>query len=124
MTFAVTEAFVNDLLVKEEKDFMNRLSVDGQREVHYNLLEHKIIEIRLNGYPTSDPYGKQATEIELSIFTSVSPKRVHEKIKNLILHHFPVEYFDSHTFSLSAFASVRDFSQTPKIFLLYKSAGS
>ncbi|MEK7575105.1 MAG: hypothetical protein AAB511_02655 [Patescibacteria group bacterium] len=122
--FLITETSVNDLLAKEEKDFMSRLLVGGQSEAMFNLLEHKIIEIRLNGYPTSDPYGKYAEEIELSIFTSVSPKKVHEKIKALILRHFPsVEHFDSHTFSLSAFASIRDFFTDIEHFFVVQVGG-
>jgi len=122
-SFVVTEVLINDLLAKEEKEFMARLSSNDKEISGYELLEHRVIEMRLNGYATSSPYGKSAKELELHFFASVSPAGVFEKIRELALSHFPVSHFDSHTFPLVAFASLRNIFPNEEHFLIVQVGG-
>jgi len=121
--FLVTEALVGELLAKEEADFIKGLSGKARREPNLDVLEHKIVEMQLNGYPTAAPYGKKARQLELRIFTSVAQKQIPEKIRALILRHFPVEHPEFHTFSLTAFASIRDFFPNIEHFLVVQVGG-
>lgn len=108
-SFVVTEKLVSGLMEKEEKEFVKRLTKGESTNSRFNVLEHAVIEMRLNGYPTTEPYGKNGNALELQIFTSVSLANIYNKVDTLVHKHFPVEHFTAHTFTLTAFATIRDY---------------
>ena len=121
--FAVTEALVENLLAKEEKSFMEELSDGDHREPSLDFLEHKIIEMKLNGYVTANPYGKKVNQLELNLFTSFAPKQILAKIRASVQKYFPAPHLEFHTFSLAAFASIRDFFPNLEHFLVVQIGG-
>ncbi|MBI2476115.1 MAG: hypothetical protein HYV67_02645 [Candidatus Taylorbacteria bacterium] len=121
--FVVTEALIGNLLAKEEGDFTERQPGGQSHDPRPDVLEHKIFEMRLNGYPTADPFGKKASQLELSIFTSLAIKSLIEKTQTLISRHFPLSRLQWHTFSLTAFASIRDSFPDIEDFLVVEVGG-
>ncbi len=85
----VTTALVNDKLV--HKDMVMKVvaderakMVEGRKDVA--VVEEKIFDIRLNGYPVADWHGKQADELSISFVTSVAGTKMIEKLKQACEH--------------------------------------
>lgn len=122
--FVVTKKLVDELIDKEERDFMDRFATkDGHDKFRLELFEHKIIQIRLNGYATVNPYGKKARELQLRIFASIALKHILNKIRVMTSRYFPEQHLEFHTFSLAAFASIRDFIPETENFLVVQVGG-
>ncbi|MEK7552504.1 MAG: hypothetical protein AAB505_00115, partial [Patescibacteria group bacterium] len=69
----------------------------------HELIEHKVMQIKLNRYVTNAPYGQHATEIEISHYASVGTERVLNRLREtftpylsgrtLVFHSFPFVFF-------------------------------
>ncbi|MES2088119.1 MAG: hypothetical protein V4467_03985 [Patescibacteria group bacterium] len=119
----VTQGLIESLILKEEKDFEDAHQVTKHHEAGIEILEKKIIKIQLNGYATSNPYGKNASSLELLICLSFSSKHVIKKIEQTVLKHFSHQKFEWHSFSLIAYAAIRDFFPAIENFLLVSVGG-
>ncbi len=119
----VTETVVRELLGEEEKSFEEQFGGGGSGALTFEVLECKIIEMRLNGYPTAKPYGKKAKELEIQMFGSIIPARTLQTIENFIGKRFPESRLEFHTFSATAFASIRDLFPELDSFLLVQVGG-
>ena len=117
----ITESVVEELLAEEERSFEARF--EGNKRNGLGVLERKIVEMRINGYPTSKPYGKKATHLEVRMFGSVILSEFMEKIKNVIDKYAPEAGLLFHTFSVAAYASIRDSFPNIDSFLLVQVGG-
>ncbi len=81
-------------------------------------IELKNIKTKLSGYETSKPIGKMTTDVEMNIFISVSAEDVCKKIEAAIEKHYPVKEVKFSTFTMSAFAALRDMYHDRENFLL------
>lgn len=122
-SFIVSQSIINNLIEKEDKDFSEGFNEEKRKESDLKILEHKTIEIRLNGYPTASPFGKLAKFVELKIFSSFFSNHFFEKITSVISKHFPENKIDFHTFLLSAFASIRDVFNDKSDFIVIQVGG-
>ena len=118
----ITKAMVDELLSEEEKLFEEKKKSENQ-EVSYEVFERKIIEMRLNGYPTATPYGKIAERLDIHLFGSIISSTALSEIRKTVQRHFPVESFFYHTFSAVAFASLRDHFSELQSFLVIQVGG-
>jgi len=119
----ITKATVDNLSAEEEKSFEKSLAGSEQTAGGFELLERKIIEMRLNGYSTGKPYGKTASMLEVLMFESVAPSNLLQEIKSAVAKHFPPEHLRFHTFSSAAFASLRDLFPETEDFLIIQIDG-
>lgn len=86
-------------------------------------IELKNIKTILNGYETSNPLNKQAKELEMTVFVSISGEQVLKKIENEIgkyFHSNPIKFF---SFAMASFAVVRDLYVDKENFLLVDIGG-
>lgn len=95
----------NDLHLFEEKHLTSGLAKGESSNV---IFEHKIMQIKLNGYETSNPIGKKATEVSISIFASVLPRVVLADLKNVISNSFHNNNLEFHSFSFMISDVVRN----------------
>jgi hypothetical protein len=119
----ITKAFVSEIIVKEEKDFENSVEKSIQNHPDFCVLERKIMEIRLNGYTTAVPYGKETQNIEIRLFNSVASVKMLERIESLIVHYFHIDNFIFHTFSVASYVSIRDAFRGIEDFLIVQIGG-
>jgi len=119
----ITKSFINEILDKEEKSFENELKGSARSKNDFCQLERKIIEMRLNGYSTGEPYGKETENLEIQMFNSVIPVKILEKIESLVSRYFHIENFIFHTFSVASFASIRESFPEIKDFLIVQVGG-
>ena len=124
--FLVTKEFLSDILQKEEEEF-EKANISADDRVDKNnspqVIERKLINVKLNGYKTQNPFGKKATIIELSLFLSLAESSVLQKIEELASKHFHIKEFIFHSFTLISFSAVRDMYERVSNFLLLDITG-
>ncbi len=80
------------------------------------------MHITLNGYHALEPVGKKASELELSLFISISSKKIIDGIEEELKHFFHMPIIFS-SFLFSSFIAVRDVFSGEKNFLVVDVAG-
>lgn len=116
--FTVSLSFLSEVLKKEEEEFEN-----SNKKVHSEVIERKMINIKLNGYKTDNPINKKINEIEFNIFFSMAQSSVLDEIEGIIAKHFHVDEIIFHSFTLIAFSAVRDMYERVSDFLLLDITG-
>lgn len=114
--FVFSAKISGELLRKEIKNFENAQtgqSLDLGKD--FKIIESSVMQIKLNGYKTSDPFGKKAKELEMAVFVSVSPENILSAIEHRIQKFFNMEVkfqsslFSSFVVARDAFPSESDF---------------
>ena len=86
-------------------------------------IEQMLIKTSLNGYETSTPFGKEATEALFAVFASFSLPRVTEQISDTITRVIHSKHISFHSFSLLAFAVLRELFPREESFLIVDVSG-
>lgn len=108
--FVVTERLIRDLLERAEEEFENEILPDVPRaelSKQVILIEKKITAMRVNGYETPAPYGKDAQELRAEIILSAVSRAFKEKVEYTIHRHFVAEKMGFHSFLPAAFFVLR-----------------
>ena len=91
--FLISSGAMADL-VKKEQDNFNKEIKEGKYERIFGpdtqLLEKKIVEVKLNGYEIHNPAGKRAKELELTMFSSFISKEIIDSVEGAIHKAFAV----------------------------------
>ena len=98
---------VTDALIADSKENI----IKGYRDAHQvdvTILEQKIINVLLNGYPTNDPIKKKVQSLDMTVFTSFARKSSVEHIKDIIDSNFHVRDISIHSQSLVSFSVISD----------------
>ncbi len=72
------------------------------------VLETKIIQTKLNGYETSNPEGKEATDFQMAMYVSISPEKIVESITEKIKKIFHAHSLHFNSFPFASFVVIRD----------------
>ncbi len=124
--FTVSKKFVEEVVNNEEKIFRSALENGNYGHVFkgpVRVIEHHIIETRINGYGLDSPIGKSGKTFEISLFTSVVAEEIIAKVEKEIHKHF--NYKESHfnSFSLVSFSTVRDLYPGEESFMFLDITG-
>ncbi len=115
---AITKKLIDDLLATEEKELETKFEI-GKSKDALDTLEQKIVEARLDGYPTSVPVGRNARSLELHLFTSIAQRHTLEFVKKAVRKSLNFSDVSFHTFSLASFVALRDtFSQMADFLII------
>jgi len=111
-----TEAVMKEIYKRETDKVVNdpELLSSGDTE----MLEAENILTKLNGYESSDPFGKKANTIEVALFVSLSSKSVLGSIRSAIKGYFTSSTVKFHSFSFASFVVVRDIFHEKNFLLL------
>ncbi len=121
--FVVSKTSVTDMITRELKAFEEEeMAAAKDSGTPLRAIESKTLLAKLNGYPTSDPLGKSARELELSIFLSVAPERTLAQIEQSVARVFqtPVRF---NSFLLASFMVSRDLFPNQDNYLLIDVGG-
>lgn len=101
----VSRKMIDELRQAEFKRFRNEAAAEYQQEFQGNLhtLEAEILNYRLNGYPTTDPFGHRVNDLSVDLFLSIIPQPVIEEIEEAISQRFHPQIFHYHTFTSAAY---------------------
>ncbi len=103
--FLVNDILIENLIKTETDKFLATahqifpVSVGDSHEI----IENKILRVKLNGYEIKEPIGKTAQSLSLSQFISVGPKELLNKLELLIHSEKADAKISFHTFSLTAY---------------------
>lgn len=88
-----TQAEANKRIQEEIDAFHNAEIASFAKYAHdHQLLEHKTMGVRLNGYHTDEPLGKKAKDIALDSFISVIPHEVYQRFTHRIERAFHTDH--------------------------------
>ncbi|MFQ5661905.1 MAG: hypothetical protein ACE5F2_01485, partial [Candidatus Paceibacteria bacterium] len=113
----IKEAVAN---VNEEfrKSSMPESNSDDEMPQKTKLIEKNIVQMRLNGYLTNNPYNKKTKSVELSLFLSKISGEVYKNIKGMLSETFHTDDISFHSFALVSFSVIRDIFNVEKNFIL------
>jgi cell division ATPase FtsA len=96
----ITHRTVERLTKEAEKKFAGESHASGE------IVERRIIQARLNGYETFNPYNKKAKSVEVTFFVSMVASDVSEAIRRCVDRYFHIHHDQISSFSLAAFNAV------------------
>lgn len=128
--FSKSESFVfnnklaDDLLEKEMSVFKAE-NAEKYSDFQGRMLpiELKNMKMLLNGYPTNEPIGQKAQELEMTIFISMSSEEFMTKVQEVVFKHFHRDNIKFSSFAFVAFAVARDFFAKHSNFILVDVGG-
>ncbi|MBI4136041.1 MAG: hypothetical protein HY481_00610 [Candidatus Vogelbacteria bacterium] len=116
----VTRRLVSDLVAADIKQFQSK-TPPLFREIlgdAHEIIEPKIMAVKLNRYETHSPFGQIASEIEVSHYLSLSSNKVLERFRELIVARLPHRPIIFHSFPFVLYAVCRDTFNSGNILLL------
>lgn len=103
--FKITPVLVSELVSGEVERFKKQQAALFESRVGgHEIVENKIIEIKLNGYPFDHPYDKKASEVEIADYLSIASSRVLNLFRRALILSFHLERVEFHSFALAGFA--------------------
>lgn len=121
----ISERFIDDLIKRSVEQFKGSDKAKQSLQVGSSaeLIEQRIIEIKLNGYETINPYAKIANDIQIALYTSMISKGVKEKVAKTITERFHEKNIEFHSFALTMFSSIRDSYPKIRDYLIFDFGG-
>lgn len=121
--FIITHKILDELTEKEVSAFRLAMDANNIAKDLTGIIDIKNIQIKLNGYETSNPYNKSAENMEAALFIGLGSKKILKAIKNKVSKIFYVKDIVFSTFSLSSFSTVRDIFSDKSSFLFLDITG-
>jgi hypothetical protein len=121
--FLLTEKMVVELTCKEVSNFEQK-NIERYRELgeDIRILEQEIMQVKLNGYKTVNPFGRKIKDFEAAMFISLSPEKVISELEYQIQKFFNRE-IKYHSFPFASFVVTRDLFPDESNFLFVDAAG-
>lgn len=105
--FVFTKKLADDMIQGEIDRYHQKQIKDfAEYADDHNLLEHKTMRVKLNGYTIHEPLGKKAQRIEMSSFMSVIPRDIEQRIHARIERAFHTN-LELHSFIFASYAVIR-----------------
>ncbi len=120
--FEVTEELMNSLLNEEIEHLKEELKETLPLK-DIEIIEKKIIQIKLNGYQIENPYGKKTSSVDIVATISLSSHRALENIRNIVNNFFHTTDFHIGVFPLTTFSAIRDMYPYRQDFIAVDIAG-
>lgn len=112
-----------DRIAKREIDSFERTGIVAEIGGDLSISEKHVMRVALNGYETSNPFGKEARTLDVGIFLSVIPRPVLDDVKQAIGRTFSIQDYSFHSFPFVVFDVVRSFAGVPDKFLIIDVSG-
>lgn len=120
--FKVNNEVLNDFLNQDIVRLKEELSVTlPPKEVE--VIEKKVIAMKLNGYELKNPYGQETKRMEIVVAMGVSSTRVVSSLKRKIGQFFHTKALHFGSFPLAAFSAIRDMFPRESNFLFLDITG-
>ncbi|MBP6856491.1 MAG: hypothetical protein KBC42_00835 [Candidatus Pacebacteria bacterium] len=114
--FVVSEKLVNDLVKKEIDFFKETVAAEIEGEAY--IIENTIQSLTLNGYSLTDPIGKKAEELKISLFLSLSPRQVIDVIHEEVEQIYRLKKIQFSSGGACCFVSLRDVFPNEESFIV------
>jgi hypothetical protein len=114
--FEITADFVKESVAGETASFKKQWQIP-------EVIEREIMAYRLNGYPVSRPFGRQAHNFEIALYISLGIKAIREKLKECVSHSFGETPVRFQSFPFVTFSALKDVIDINKGLLLVDIGG-
>ncbi|MDD2935611.1 MAG: hypothetical protein PHX25_04050 [Candidatus Pacebacteria bacterium] len=121
--FSINKEMIKDVLEKEKQIFIKnneKFFGDGNE---IEIMDNKVIQLRLNGYIVDNPFNKKVNNAEAVMYISLVSTDVSHKVKDVIKKHFHIESINLASFTLAGFLSLRDIFEFEDDFLFLDVSG-
>lgn len=103
-----------DSITRREAEYFRSRNESGEQ---FNLIENKIMQIKLDGYELAQPFGHKVNQLTLAQFLSGSSASQLNKIRHAIASQSHNDEIEFHSYAFSAFSALRDGLGGQKNFL-------
>lgn len=110
--FRVSREFFDRKMSVLENNFKTEISSAEQ------IIEKKIIQVKLNGYVVEDFYDKTAQNMEVAFSISAVPKTVLKRVEDIIVKSFSIKEHWCHSSSLALFTIIRNLFPQREDFIM------
>jgi hypothetical protein len=122
--FVFTQKLHDDLVKKEisifEQEYLKKFGYPNEK---VRELEVKTIRTKLNGYEVAEPLNQKVESFEMTLFVSISPEQILEKIGDAISKNFHKKDIKFSSFVMASFVVTRDAFIKDEDFLLIDLGG-
>lgn len=107
--FAVTRGFIEDILRIEERAVEEKVSTmwDALSRSDMVMIERQPVRVRLNGYDTKNPLQKKTSDLDISIYMCIAPKKLIYELERAVRKHVHSRGVSFHSFSLVFYEAVQ-----------------
>jgi hypothetical protein len=123
--FVFNHQLLNELSYKEAQQFLeHHLSLKaGAVEGDFEVIENKIMQIKLNGYEVGMPFGKVSSRAAIAQYLSITSKEMLLAIRAAITAGTHKNQVEFHSFTFSAYSAIRDLLNNERNFLMIDVSG-
>jgi hypothetical protein len=112
--FKCTERLVDSLIEKEIEHLLKQPTDTGEILGNgFRVVERQLSQIKLNGYETTDPYGKKVQSLELTLTITVVPEVVVERFQTILRRSYGDRTINVTTSPYATFVALRDNGGVP-----------
>jgi len=115
--FVVTKELIDTVSLEQERIFETEMLGKADLADKLQTVEKRVVQIKLNGYEVEDPYGKKATRADISLFMSLIPKAVVDKVFDVSMATYHAKDTEIFSFPLVSFSVLREVFHTEKDFI-------
>ncbi len=107
--FTCTQRLIDSLIEKEIAYLLKQPSDNGQPYgKEFTVVEQQLSQVKLNGYETTDPYGKKVQSLELTLAVTLVPTIVVERFKSILRRSYGDRTINVTTGPYAAYIALRD----------------
>lgn len=121
--FVLTKEMVDAVIDEQEKIFERDTLGNNGLIDKLQAIEKRVIQVKLNGYEVADPYGREATSADVSLFVSIIPKAVVSKVFDVSMTTYHPKDTSVFSFPLASFSTLRDVFHAESDFIFLDVGG-
>lgn len=107
--FTATKRLVDSLIEKEVEFLLKETTANGDAfGSNFKVVEQQVSSVLLNGYPTTEPYGKKVQSMEINLIVTLVPTIVVDRFTSAIRRSYGDRTINVTTGPHAAFVSLRD----------------
>ncbi len=110
---SITPKLVTGLVGAE----LNRFK-DSQPHPEHEVSESKLLQVKLNGYVTDQPYGQRAERVELAVYCSIGTGKHLARFREILSGGFHQSKITFHSFSLALYSTLHELSPLSNMLLI------
>lgn len=117
--FMLTEKLIRDIVTKETQNMATAQKLLGGGETDaVSIIEERITNVLLNGYPVENPYGKETPRATVTLFASILSKTFRETVEETVERFIHSTFTYHHSLPLVLFSGIRDGLAIEKNFVI------
>jgi cell division ATPase FtsA len=121
--FVLTKELIDSVVAEQERIFETETLGRADLGDKLQAIEKRVVQIKLNGYEVHDPYGKSATRADISLFISLIPKAVVDRVFDVSMSTYHPKNTEIFSFPLASFSTIREVFHDERDFVFVDVGG-